>query len=435
MKKQLLLLAMILLPLVASSQTYVGNWPSNDIYSIPRDMSDKQHTYLCSSNYHDGFVTIEITDENLEKVKEFDINNSLYKYRVLQEELPVTLIVNNATLTPIGEADTWEDAKTFIASVDNGELVDRTEDSPYKGLEYNWIYPYQLWPAPSRYYDFYTYNGGGGTRVTKRAAADYEGLFPRFIFDWSPETKEVRRVELYYREGFQGEWKVVADYEGTSGDIVQTRFVDYDNNPGAEQKFFVTQTLFNDDSDFEVIYPIFDEGDINIEEMDRDGDGRVDQRLTQKGVKLIGYSALSESGATLCSFIPPSGFSVGGINKIIKMNECFYVIMGIWNDEGSYKGIFKVDRTTNAVQYVKSVKMNVSPTIANRSDNITVTLGADSDAKEIRVINAQGQTIKTIPVTEGQKTVTFSAQGMSQGVNIINAPEKGENNTQKIMVK
>ena len=79
--------------------------------------------------------------------------------------------------------------------------------------------------------------------------------------------------------------------------------------------------------------------------------------------------------------------------------------------------------------------MNVSPTIANRSDNITVTLGADSDAKEIRVINAQGQTIKTIPVTEGQKTVTFSAQGMSQGVNIINAPEKGENNTQKIMVK
>ena len=66
MKKQILLLAMSLLPMVADSQTYVGNWPSNDIYSIPRDMSDKQHTYLCSRNYHDGIVTIEITDENLE---------------------------------------------------------------------------------------------------------------------------------------------------------------------------------------------------------------------------------------------------------------------------------------------------------------------------------------------------------------------------------
>ena len=120
MKKQILLLAMSLLPMVADSQTYVGNWPSNDLYSIPRDMSDKQHTYLCSSNYHDGFVTIEITDENLEKVKEFDINNSLYKYRVLQEELPVTLIVNNATLTPIGEADTWEDAKNYGWSLSLG---------------------------------------------------------------------------------------------------------------------------------------------------------------------------------------------------------------------------------------------------------------------------------------------------------------------------
>jgi hypothetical protein len=117
------------------------------------------------------------------------------------------------------------------------------------------------------------------------------------------------------------------------------------------------------------------------------------------------------------------------------MNECFYVIMAMWNNEASYRGIFKVDHATNAIQYVKSVKMNVSPTIANRSDNIIVTLGEDSDAKEIRVINTQGQTIKTIPVKEGQKTITFSAQGMSQGLNIINAPEKGENNTQKIMVK
>ena len=435
MKKQLLLLVMILLPMVAGSQTYVGNWPSNDIYSIPRDMSDKQHTYLCSRNYHDGIVTIEITDENLERVKEFDINSSLYKYRQLREEIPATLVVNGSTATPIGKAETWEDAKTLIASVDNGELVDRTEDSPYKGVEYNWIYPYQLWPAPSRYYDFYRYDGGGITRVAKRAAADYEGLFPRFIFDWSPETKEVRRVEPYYREGYQGEWKVVEDYESSIGEIVQARFADYDNNPGADQKFFVTQTLFNDDSDFEVIFPIYDEGDITIEESDRDGDGNVDMRITYKGGKRIGYNVLSESGATICSFIPPSGFNTGSIDRIIKMNECFYVIMSIWNNEGSYRGIFKVDHTTNAIQYVKSVKMNVSPTIANRSDNITVTLGEDSDAKEIRVINAQGQTIKSIPVTEGQKTITFSAQGMSQGLNIINAPEKGENNTQKIMVK
>jgi len=438
MKKQLLLLCIPLFSLPVSAQTYVGNFPSSSIDVIPRVVSDQKSTYICTKDYHDGFVGINILDENLEMVRNFDVKVAKYQAGQKHEERSRTLILDGAYFSYFGTAETWEDAKEIIKGVDSGELVDRTGEGPFQGWMYSgWIFTNQLWPAPSRYYDFYVIeDGGGNTRASRRSDEDYTGMYPRFIFDWNPDTKEVRRLDLSYREGYQGEWKTISEESWLDGDVIRTRFVNYDDNAGAEQRFFVTQTLFNDDENFEIIAPIYDESYSRVDEGDRDGDGQTDYRYTYNGGRIVGYSVISEYGNSICTFDPPSGYYFSGIERLVKMNGHYYLLISMGSDEAGWSyGFYKIDHETSLVQYVKSLGMTVSPAIANKSELITVTLGKDSNAKEIRVVNAQGQTIKNIPIKEGQNTVTFSAQGLSRGLNIINAPDGKGIESSKIIIK
>ena len=437
MKKQLLLI-IALFALPVGAQTYVGNFPSSSIDVIPRVLSDQKSTYICTKDYHDGLVYINILDENLELVKNFDMKVAIYQAGQKHEERSRTLILDGTYNTYYGTAETWEEAKVIVKGVDAGELVDRTGEGPFQGLMYSgWIFTNQLWPAPSRYFDFYVIEDEGGiTRVSRRSGEDYTNMYPHFIFDWNPDTKEVRRLDLSYREGYQGEWKVISEESWLNGDVIRTRFVDYDDNAGAEQRFFVTQTLFNDDDDFEIIAPVYDESYNRVDESDRDGDGQIDYRYTYNGGRIIGYLVLSEYGNSICSFDPPSGYYFSGIERVVKMNGHYYLLISMESeDEGWSYGFFKIDHEASSVQYVKSVGMTITPTVASKSDNITVQLPNNSNAKEIKVVNAQGQTLKIIPLQEGQMKVTFGAQGLSQGVNIVNVLDGKKNNSSKIIVK
>ena len=79
--------------------------------------------------------------------------------------------------------------------------------------------------------------------------------------------------------------------------------------------------------------------------------------------------------------------------------------------------------------------MMVSPTIAHRTEQITVTLDEKNDTHEIFVVNSAGQIVKRVPVAAGQKTVSFSAQSLSQGLNIVNTTDKPTANSCKIIIK
>ena len=79
--------------------------------------------------------------------------------------------------------------------------------------------------------------------------------------------------------------------------------------------------------------------------------------------------------------------------------------------------------------------MRVSPTMAHRSDMITVELEGDSNkARQIRVVNAAGQTVKRVTVPAGQRSIQINAADLSQGLNVINV-EGEKMNTCKILVR
>ena len=211
-------------------------------------------------------------------------------------------------------------------------------------------------------------------------------------------------------------------------------YFNYDNSIAGT--FEINQTFFNNDRNFELIYPLYDKTNSSIVENDWNGDGITDSKSING--KRIGFKVVSDDGNEVFTYKVNDDeildflefFTLGDVNylRITKV---------IYNNDNKERVccFYRIDKSTSSIKLVKETKFKVNPTIADRSDVITVELDDNHQVREMSVINAAGQVVKRVPVAPGQKHVTFSAHGMSQGLNIINAPEKGENNTQKIMVK
>lgn len=217
----------------------------------------------------------------------------------------------------------------------------------------------------------------------------------------------------------------------------------YDGHP-----IYISQTLFNDDEKFEYIIPFADESISKVEGYDRDGDGNIDSYAKYYGYPSAGFNVMSEDGTILQTikydgdFVANSDWSYDYIS-VIKINGKIYIeVEGCVIDENenecttkSATLIFALDKETNSVKKIaKHIGMNVRPTIADRYEPITIELDDDA-VNEITVTNAAGQTVKRIPVNAGQRQVTFSSQGLSKGLNVINARGKNGNNNCKIIVK
>ena len=117
------------------------------------------------------------------------------------------------------------------------------------------------------------------------------------------------------------------------------------------------------------------------------------------------------------------------------MGGKFFLICWTRNEtEGGY-GFYRIEKGSSSVQHIVTIPMKVSPTIADASDMITVEFGDSNKIHEITVVNAAGQLVKKIPVSNNQRSVSFSAQGLSKGLNIVNAPIDGTKNACKIIIK
>ena len=206
-----------------------------------------------------------------------------------------------------------------------------------------------------------------------------------------------------------------------------------DNNSwGNNEEFYFTQTLFNDDEMFEYIRLDYDNTPDTttyalylIDHLFRD--------ISYKG-KLVGFSIMQEDGNVVQSVKIQEELATSYLSfLLIKMNNKIYLVV---YDESDYtkKCIFyRIEKLANGI--VKQVAalpgMKVSPHVADRKENITVELGEGCNAREIQVVNAAGQTVKRISVAKGQSQVSFSADGLGRGMNIVRV---GQNST-KIIVK
>ena len=79
--------------------------------------------------------------------------------------------------------------------------------------------------------------------------------------------------------------------------------------------------------------------------------------------------------------------------------------------------------------------MRVFPSVADRSQTITVELGEGNNATEVQVVNSVGQVMKTVAVQPGQREVKLRASDLNSGMHIVGTRSRVGQGACKIIVK
>lgn len=201
--------------------------------------------------------------------------------------------------------------------------------------------------------------------------------------------------------------------------------MDLDDNSFYADGMIVSQTLFNNDEAFEYIAlgnpsTICDECD--------EGDYHS-------------FSIVS-NGAILQTFNAPTGHSYGSHNFILYKMENKYYLFVLMNG-GSNGGdgatqIYRINRedVSSVLEPVDTeIPMNVFPSLARRSQPITVQLGENSNATEVSVVDAAGRVVKRVSVEPGQREVVIPASELPRGLNVVNARNGQAQSAYKIVVQ
>lgn len=382
---------------------------SADLYHvIPKRFAYDGVATFASLTEQERAYCFTVYNDDVEQIKSFTYEtNSEYEVVALRRKEGFTLEgeYKNAQMDGV---ETWEDAKALAKDMMGGECIEKEG--------------YKLWPASE--WDYFDAELNLGTKEC-----------PRFYFQWNPEEKCLFRVECQYRHALTGDWVEIGRYTNGADGPLGFELLDSDFN-GSGMEVILSQTLFNTDDKYEFMVPAYAAtAEPVVEEYDNDGDGIVDHRNLYYG-KQIGYNVVSEDGTivqTVSTSVTNHGYDWA---RIWIVNEKVYLIFDSYKDDKSSIDLFKVDKQTNSITRVGAMEgMRVRPAVAECSQDIIVELTEGSNAKEIVVVNANGQTVKRIPVAAGQKLVKFNAGSIGKGMNIVNARGLKSNNSKKVIVK
>lgn len=281
---------------------------------------------------------------------------------------------------------------------------------------------------------------------------EYGLLYPTYCY-WLANG-ELRPCYISYKERYIGEWqeKERKEYEIWDGyaerDYTSPIALRYSRTyPGASSSISLSQTLFNDDDKYEYIVPIVGESVSWLSERDRDGDDEIDCYEKYYGYATSGFNVVSEDGTILNTVKYDGGFvlqyeSGNYFIYLVEINDKFHIITeGYIIDENNFTKreavlIYELDKQSNSIKKVAThVGMVVHPTIASETEQITVDLSDENDANEIVIVGVSGQIVKRIPIQNGQKKITFNAQGLNKGLNVVNTRGGKESLSQKFFVK
>ena len=147
---------------------------------------------------------------------------------------------------------------------------------------------------------------------------------------------------------------------------------------------------------------------------------------------------MSEDGSTIWSW------QVAGENRealgmtLVKWDGAYFLVTSECTEDYHhyYFTWYRIDRPTQSITRVEGeMPMNVFPSVADRSQTITVELGENTSATEVQVVNALGQVVKTVAVQPGQREVQLRASDLGHGTHIVGARSHNAQGACKIIVK
>ncbi len=210
-------------------------------------------------------------------------------------------------------------------------------------------------------------------------------------------------------------------------------YIDYDSY--SEDAYLIfTQKLFNTDSHFEYVERIYDFYYDTVY-YNNPEDYYIEERDFTKTINIK-----STNGSTLWSFDAEEGYRCDCY--CFKLDNKYYLLVyesenhSWYSKNYDYKyHLYLISQGQGLTEVKTDLPISVFPSIANRSQQITVELGEGNNAKEVTVVNGLGQVIKRVPVEEGQRQITIPAQELNSGLNVVNTRTEHGRGSCKIIVR
>lgn len=192
----------------------------------------------------------------------------------------------------------------------------------------------------------------------------------------------------------------------------------------------ISQNLFNDDDKYEFLIPIFE-----LFEEDR-YEGRNDNAyIIAYRHRQIGYKIVSEDGAVLHEFIvnETKDKDLYCYAYVVSLGDKNYLMVQSCRRVSEFVEVtrfYEIKKDGTGIQKVLEMRgsMNIHPAIANRDDQITITLNDDNSnvARELIITGANGQLVDCRTIPAGENTVKVSAAMMRSGMYNFTLQKKGE---------
>ena len=428
-----------------------GEWGEGQPFGvIPKSFSydGTNRVYLVENNQ------VSIYSNAFSPIRSFSIEPN-----TCNEESRIIVTERRETIGKIVKKDrqSYTDGPLPISYEENGESV-TTDQIPS-----NWtLADIIAYLANNQYYNVAETRSSDGTTIYLSSRENdyfkyetYARQYPETY--WALENNQLIWHRNYYYECnvFSDTWTEYSRKNDFVNINIGLGMFDYDNGEfqyaWGENVGLLTQTLFNEDAQYEYIH--FLPGEYKPAEYGNEPDCSDDchcndEYLTRSQyyhARCAGFEVLSETGSTLCSVAFPATVEVRlwyNTATLIKLDNQYYICISADMKELEERVLlcYRIERSNNGAlvkQVSAPMPIAAYPSPANRNQTITINLGSDNkSATELQVVNMNGQVLDRRTIPAGQQQTTLPASRFAPGTNLINATQNGQHiGTTRVIVK
>ena len=206
----------------------------------------------------------------------------------------------------------------------------------------------------------------------------------------------------------------------------------YNCNTGSDDNDMVfTQTLFNNDSDFEYIAPIYKLGQIRVNEYEYKKEIDYDYLM-------IGFAICNTSGKELQRILFPQEVVVYDPDfRLVTIGNKEYIAARYSDrNDGGYKTILYTigANGTGLQQATEPISVRVAPTLISHDQSINVELDDIKGDGQLSVTDIAGRTVFSSKIQENG-IYQIPARSLSRGMNIVTVQTQSGNKSTKVIVK
>lgn len=178
----------------------------------------------------------------------------------------------------------------------------------------------------------------------------------------------------------------------------------------ADQTYMLTQTLFNNDVEFEWIIEKY-----KVVTVENGVDGNQD-------VAVCGFKVMSQNGATVVDIDFPTCLNWSDFDVYMTSDGPYLSVYGESIDDDSYYSlIYKIDPNSSSIQAVGAPrKVSVSPTAPRRGTPVNVSLGEPvGNNCKLSVVSASGRTAIVQNLKPGDSEAVIDTNRLGNGVYVV----------------